>query len=161
MRGLDDRFLSHTTFGLGDIASGYASEEEVWNAVRTKPGLAVVDSLIVPRRDNRNFEPPDFELSGFYFEEGFDPIPVEVLDKQTGNRTTLTVIGILKDTAPREMVGISASDATLRAAFPGRIRPTIHYFELDPTADPEKVAARLETAFVASGRRSGVDPGGR
>jgi hypothetical protein len=61
------------------------------------------------------------------------------------------VIGILKDTAPREMVGISASDATLRAAFPGRIRPTIHYFELDPTADPEKVAARLETAFVASG----------
>ena len=118
---------SGTPFGLRDIASGYASEQEVWNAVRTKPGLAVV-----PRLDNWNFGvPPDFELSGFYFEEGFDPIPVEVLDKQTGNRTTLTVIGILKDTAPPEMVGISASDATLRAAFPGRIRPTIHYFGLD------------------------------
>ena len=94
---------------------------------------------------------PDFELSGFYFEEGFDPIAVEVLDKQTGNRTQLTVIGILKDTAPLEMVGISASDATLRAAFPGRIRPTIHYFGLPPTADAAAVAARLETAFVASG----------
>ncbi len=152
VRGLDEPFLRHTTFGLGDIATGYTSEEEVWNAVRTKPGLAVVDSLIVPRRDNWNFEPPpDFELSGFYFEEGFDPILVEVLDKQTGNRTTLTVIGILKDTAPREMVGISTSDATLRAAFRGRIRPTIHYFELPPTADSVEVAARLETAFVASG----------
>jgi putative ABC transport system permease protein len=151
VRGSTSR-SSGTPFGLGDIASGYASEQEVWNAVRTKPGLAVVDSTIVPRLDNWNFGvPPDFELSGFYFEEGFDPIPVEVLDKQTGNRTTLTVIGILKDTAPPEMVGISASDATLRAAFPGRIRPTIHYFGLDPTADPENVAARLETAFVASG----------
>ena len=152
VRGLDEPFLRHTTFGLGDIATGYSSEQEVWNAVRTKPGLAVVDSLIVPRRDNWNLEPPpDFGLSGFYFEEGFDPIPVEVLDKQTGNRTKLTVIGILKDTAPREMVGISTSDATLRAAFPGRIRPTIHYFGLPPTADPVDVAARLETAFVASG----------
>jgi putative ABC transport system permease protein len=61
------------------------------------------------------------------------------------------VIGILKDTAPDEMLGISASDATLRAAFPGRIRPTIHYFGLAPTADPVDVAARLESAFVASG----------
>jgi hypothetical protein len=84
VRGLDDRFLRHTTFGLGDIASGYASEEEVWNAVRTKPGLAVVDSLIVPRRDNWNFEPPDFELSGFYFEEGFDPIPARSSTSRPG-----------------------------------------------------------------------------
>jgi putative ABC transport system permease protein len=152
VRALDDRFLAHTTFGLGDIANGYASEEEVWTALRTQPGLAVVDSTIVPRRDNWNFGVlPDFQLSGFYFEEGFDAIPVEVVDKQTGDRTTLKVIGILKDTAPLEMVGISASDATLSAAFPGRITPTIHYFGLAPTADPVKVAAQLESAFIARG----------
>ena len=36
----------------------------------------------------RNFGvPPDFQLTGFYYEEGaFDPIPVEVLDAQTGRR---------------------------------------------------------------------------
>jgi putative ABC transport system permease protein len=152
VRGLDAPFIEHTTFGLGDIATGYASSEEVWSAVRTQPGLAVVDSTIVPRRDNWNFGVlPDFQLSGFYFEEGFDAIPVRVLDKQTGKGTTLKVIGILKDTGPLEMVGISTSDATLRAAFPGRIRPTIHYFGLAPTADAADVASRLESAFVARG----------
>jgi putative ABC transport system permease protein len=152
VRGLDTPFLEHTTFGLGDIARGYDSEQEVWAAVRERPGLAVVDSMIAPRRDNWNFGVmPDFRLSGFYFEEGFDPIPVEILDKQTGRRTRLTVIGILKDTAPLEMVGISTSEETLVSAFPGRIRPTIHYFGLAPSVDPEVTAAGLEAAFVASG----------
>ena len=65
-----------------------ARQREVWEAVRTTPGLAVVDSYIVPRRDNWSFGPvPDFALTGFYYEEGaFEPIPVEVLDKQTGRR---------------------------------------------------------------------------
>jgi putative ABC transport system permease protein len=152
VRGLDLSFLSHTTFGLGDVARGYGSAQEVWTAVRQRPGLAVVDSTIVPRRDNWNFGVlPDFRLSGFYFEEGFDPIPIQVLDKQTGNSVRLTVIGILKDTAPLEMVGITTSEETLVAAFPGRIQPTIHYYGLAPGADPEDTAARLETAFLASG----------
>jgi putative ABC transport system permease protein len=152
VRGLDTPFLEHTTFGLGDIARGYGSEQEVWAAVRERPGLAVVDSMIAPRRDNWNFGVlPDFQLSGFYFEEGFDPIPVAVLDKQTGRRTTLTVIGILKDTAPPEMLGISTSEETLVDAFPGRIRPTIHYFGLANGVDPEDTAAGLEAAFAARG----------
>ena len=152
VRGLDSPFLEETTFGLGDVARGYASERAVWNAVRKQPGLAVVDSTIVPRRDNWNFGVlPDFQLSGFYFEEGFDPIPVEVLDKQTGKRVRLTVIGILKDTAPLEMLGISTSEETLVEAFPGRIEPTVHYFGIAPGVDPADAAAELETAFLASG----------
>ena len=86
VRGLDDSFLAHSTFGFGQTARGYDSAEEVWHALRTTPGLAVVDSMIVPRRDSFGFgSPPDFALSGFLYEEGaLDPIPVEVLDKQTG-----------------------------------------------------------------------------
>lgn len=153
VRGLDAPFLEHTTFGLGDIARGYGSSDEVWAALRSHPGLAVVDSTIVPRRDNWNFGVlPDFRLSGFLYEDGqFDPIPLEVRDKQTGNRLRLTVIGILKDTAPLEMLGISASQSTLVAAFPGRVLPTIHYFAVAPGVDPEDEAAQLEGAFLANG----------
>jgi putative ABC transport system permease protein len=152
VRGLDDSFLGHTTFGLGDVARGYGSAREVWDALRESPGLAVVDSTIVPRRDQFGFGVvPDFALSGFYFEEGFDPIPVEVLDKQTGNTTKLTVIGILRDTAPLEMVGISTSQETLATAFPGRTHPTIHYFALAEGRDPDAVAANLESAFLENG----------
>ncbi|HSG14154.1 MAG TPA: FtsX-like permease family protein [Gaiellaceae bacterium] len=153
VRGLDDSFLGHTTFALGAIARGYGSAPEVWQALREQPGLAVVDSFVVPRRDNWNFGPaPDFALSGFVYDDGvFDPIPVEVLDKQTGSKAKLTVIGILSDTAPFEMVGISTSQQTLEQAFPGRVQPTIHYFATAPGVDPEDTAAKLESAFLENG----------
>jgi putative ABC transport system permease protein len=153
VRGLDSSFLEHTTFGFGQIARGYGSAQEVWKALRTHPGLAVVDSTVVPRRDNFGFEAaPDFALSGFLYEEGtLDPIPIEVLDKQTGRTKKLTVIAILKDTAPVEMAGITTSEETLAAAFPGRAEPTIHYFGLAPGVDPEDTAAKLESAFLKNG----------
>ncbi len=153
-RGLDRSFLEHTTFALGAIARGYGSDRDVWDALATQPGLAVVDSFIVPRRDNFNFavSETDFRLSGFYFDDGtFDPTPVEVRDPQTGKTLRLTVIGVLSDTAPLEMVGLSTSQDALAAAFPGRVQPTIHYFDLAPGVDPESAASELEAAFLASG----------
>jgi putative ABC transport system permease protein len=153
VRGLDAPFLEHTTFGLGQLGAGYEREQEVWDAVGTTPGLAVVDSTIVPRRDNWNFGPmPDFTLTGFYFEEGkLDPITIQVLDKQTGKKAQLTVVGILKDTAPVEMLGISTSQETLETAFPGRVDPTIHYYDLASGVDSREAAAQLESAFLENG----------
>jgi len=155
VRGLDGPFLSHTTFQLGAIAHGYTSSNDVWTAVRQHPGLAVVDSLVVQRRDQFGFNamPSDFRITGFYADEGkpFDPVPVEVLDKQTGNKTRLTIIGVLADSAPFEMSGLSTSQSTLASAFPGRADPTIHYFTVAPGVDPDKAAARLEAAFLSNG----------
>jgi putative ABC transport system permease protein len=155
VRGLDSSFLSHTTFQLGAIARGYASSRDVWRALDEHVGLAVVDSLVVQRRDQWGFNamPSDFKITGFYADEGtkFDPVPVEVLDEQTGRRTRLTIIGVLADSAPFEMSGISSSQSTLGAAFPGRAEPTIHYFTVKPGVDPGAAAQRLESAFVANG----------
>ena len=107
----------------GSMAHGYTSSREVWAALEREPGLAVVDSLVVPHRDEFGFTvlPSDFEVTGMYsdVDEPFDPIPLEVVDSQTGRRTRLTVIGVLSDSAPFEMAGISTSQATLAAAFPG------------------------------------------
>jgi putative ABC transport system permease protein len=152
-RGLDRSFLEHTTFGLGATARGYRSSREVWNALGTRPGLAVVDATVAPRRDNWNFAVlPDFQLSGFYFEDAtFNPIPIVTTDPQTGRKLRLTVIGILKDSGPLEMAGISTSQATLERAFPGRVAPTIHYFRLAPGIDAKQAAAQLESAFLANG----------
>jgi putative ABC transport system permease protein len=153
VRGLDRTFLDHTTFDLGKTAEGYDSSEEVWQALAARPNLAVVDSTIVPRQDNFNFAAPgDFRLSGFYFDEGtFDPIPIQVRDPQSGRTVELTVIGVLSDTTPLEMAGISTSQGTLDAAFPGRAYPTIFYFDLAPGADQTAAAARLESAFIGNG----------
>jgi putative ABC transport system permease protein len=153
-RGLDSEFLRETTFGLGAIAHGYGSAREVWDAMADTPGLAVADSFVVPRRDNFNFAiaTTDFALSGFYYDDGvFDPVPVEIEDTQTGRRTKVTVIGVLKETAPFEMLGLSTSQRTLAAAFPRRVDPSIYYFKTAPGVDPDAAAAELESAYLASG----------
>jgi putative ABC transport system permease protein len=153
VRGLDDAFLDHTTFELGKVAEGYDSWREVWEAVASQPNLAVVDSFVVPRRDNWAFgAPADFRLTGFYFDEGtFEPVPVEVRDPQTGTTVELTVIGILSETTPLEMSGISTSQASLETAFPGRAYPTIFYFDVAPGVEPGDMATRLESAFLGNG----------
>ena len=118
-----------------------------------RPGLAVVDALTVPRRANWNFgPPPDFRLHGFYLEdESFRPVHVSVRNPQTGRRIHLTVIGVLKDTAPLEMAGIWTSQRTAREAFGARAIPTAYYFKLAPGVDPGTTAHALERAFLANG----------
>ena len=129
---------------------GMGRRKRPWTAVRERPG-----SPSWTARSSRAATTGTscFRTSGYPVSTSrrLRSHPDPVLDKQTGNSVRLTVIGILKDTAPLEMVGISTSEETLAAAFPGRIQPTIHYFGLAPGADPENMAAKLETAFLASG----------
>jgi putative ABC transport system permease protein len=153
VRGLDPAFLNHTTFDLAKIAEGYGSSRDVWSAVASQSGLAVVDSTVAPRRDSWGFAPPnDFRLSGFLFDEGpFRPLDVRVRDPQSGRDVTLTVIGILSESTPLEMSGISTSQETLAGAFPGRSYPTVHYFDVAPGGDASQAAVQLESAFLRYG----------
>lgn len=151
--GFDDTFLDATTYEFAAMARGYESGRDVWNAMRAKPGLAIVDSLVVPRRENFNFGvPPDFRLSGFYLEDGtFDPVPIAVRDPQTGKTVRLSVIGVLKDSVAATMYGISTSQQTLAATFGDRVRPTTFHLSVPQDADAVAVATDLEAAFVSNG----------
>jgi putative ABC transport system permease protein len=154
LRGLDDAFLRNTTFGFAAKARGYTTNRQIWNAVAHTPGLAVVDAVVAPRRDNWGVGAilPDFKLEGFLLEDGvFDPILVMTRDPQTGRSVMLTVIGILEDSAPEAMYGISTSQRTLAAAYGHRVRPTAYYFAVAPGVDARAAAPELEAAFVANG----------
>ncbi|HXV04938.1 MAG TPA: FtsX-like permease family protein [Solirubrobacterales bacterium] len=153
LRGFDNRFLASNSYGLAAMAKGYTSPRQVWGAMARRPGLAVVDALTVPRHANWGFAPPPpFRLHGFYLEdERFNPVRVSVRDPQTGRRVGLTVIGVLKDTAPLEMAGIWTSQRTAREAFGARAVPTIYFFKLAPGVDPGATAHALERTFLANG----------
>ena len=88
----------------------------MWNAVERNRNLAVVDPLIVPRKQNYGFGAfSDFKLEGFYLEDGaFSPVPIVVRDPQTGKSLRLTVIGVMADTAPLAMAGIWTSQTHAR-----------------------------------------------
>jgi putative ABC transport system permease protein len=139
---------------MSAVARGYGNAPEVWQALAEKPGLAVVDAIVAPRRDNWNAGnvPPDFKLHGFVLEDGvFDRFTVATRDPQTGKTLKLTVIGILADTVPMEMQGIWTSQRTLAGAYGHRVRPTAYYYAVANGVDPRAVAPELEAAFVANG----------
>jgi putative ABC transport system permease protein len=156
VRGLDDAFLTHTTYGLAARAQGYASAAAVWRALRARPGLAVVDSLVVPTRSTFvGAVLPKFRLHGFYLEdETFRPVPVEVRDPQTGRHVRLKVIGVLSQTAPQDLAGIYASQSTLSRTFGARARPTSYMFALERGVAATTTAKRLESAFLANGMQA-------
>jgi len=156
VNGADDAFLTHNTYKLAAHARGYGSSSDVWHALRDHPNLAVVDQLVVPRRENWNFAPPpDFQLTGFYLEdEVFEPVRMTVRDQQTGKRMTLTVIGVLSDTAPEFMYGAWTSQRSVAAVFGNRVLPTIHLFALQPGVDAKATAQQLESAFLPNGMQA-------
>jgi putative ABC transport system permease protein len=156
VHGLDGAFLAHTTYGLAGRARAYPSAAAVWRALATKPGLAVVDATVVPRRSSfGGAATPKFRLHGFYLEDKtFTPVPVVVRDPQTGKRLRLTVIGVLSETAPQDMVGIFGSQRTLVRAFGDRVRPTSYVFKLTPGVDAQATAKKLEAAFLANGMQA-------
>ena len=95
---------------------------------------------------------PDFQLSGFFFEDGrFDAVPVVVRDPASGKQLRLTVVGILRDGITQSMMGISTSQRTLASAFGSRVRPTVYWFGLGQDADAGDTAKRLESAFIGHG----------
>jgi putative ABC transport system permease protein len=151
VRGLDQAFLRRTTFGFAAKARGFP---DPWKAMAARPGLAVVDGFVAPRRDNWGVGAvlPEFQLHGFFVEDGtFDPVAIAVRDPQTGRSVRLTVVGVLKDFLPLSMVGISTSQATLERTFGDRVEPTAYYFDLAPGVDSRVAARELESAFLAHG----------
>jgi putative ABC transport system permease protein len=149
--GLDNSFLTHTTWGFDTWAHGYRSPTAVWHALRTHRGLAVIDALAVPRRQNYGFGGSNlkFKLTGFYVEDrGWKPVRVSVTDPQTGKHTTLTVIGVLSDSVPTGMTGIWTSQRTLTPIFGDRVLPTTYLFKLRPGVDATTTAKTLQNVFM-------------
>ncbi len=128
---------------------------DVWTALQEHVGLAVVDSLVVQRRDQFGFNamPSDFKVTGFYADDGkpFDPVSVEILDKQSGERTKLTIIGVLADSAPFEMVASRPRSRRSRRRSPGVRLPRSTTSPSLPGVDAGAAADRLEGAFLSNG----------
>jgi putative ABC transport system permease protein len=144
---------------MAAIAKGYGSPADVWAAIKNTPGLAVVDGLPAPRRDNFDFgqEPTDFQVEGFFVEDAvFDPFDVEVRDPITEKQTTLTVIGVLPDVVPQFMIGLSTSQLVVEEAFPQQAQPNAHFMRLQPEVEAGAVSDSLEAAFLQNGMEAVV-----
>ncbi len=156
VQAVDDAYLENITYGIGVKAQGYTTAAEIWDAVRNKPGYAVVDRLAVPSRTTTsiNIGGPDFRLQGVYLEDKtMPPIQLEVRQPGSGATLDLTVIGVLEQSAITGY-GLITSQATLEKGLNVALPEPTYYVRLAQGVNPGLASAALESVFLKNGLQS-------
>ena len=163
VRAADDGYLSGSETELHFIAEGYGTTpEEVWEALRNDSTLVVVDTLAVPTRSGfrGGDNVPEFQVEGLYYEdESMKPIQIEVREPGTGAVVTLTIIGVLDETADAFGTlgrGMIAARKQLDEVSPYPIPVTNYRIKVAEGADPAQLSRNLEAAFQRNGLESNV-----
>lgn len=152
--GVDDGFLAAQELKLKFRAAGYADDAAVWKALREQPNLALLpaDATTAPQGFGGG---GNLRLRLKPLTDGFAPFTLDLRDPGTGEVTTVTVIGQLKESAdtffalssPDFGTGIVVREATLREAFPAA-RGELFFLRLAAGTDSEAFAKTVEAALV-------------
>ena len=153
----DDEFLDASRFEFKIATEEYGStKEEIWQALRQDPNLAVIDAAATQGADDDG--PGDagsFTLDGVSIDdETMDPIQVEVLEPLSGQQMTFTIIAVL-DSAAFDG-GIIVSKAGPDEVFGAPIPPTNYRFRLAEGVDAAAAAKALEASFLENGMETQV-----
>jgi putative ABC transport system permease protein len=131
-------------------AEGFATDADVWRALREQPDTAVIDAFALP---SGGFGPPGgFTLEGVKANvTSINPIPIEVRDSSdASNVRTLRIIGIFSLKASAVYNGLFLSPAAFDSVFP-HPESTMHLLKLKPGTDSVAEAKSIEKTLTAQG----------
>ena len=162
LTGVDDDFANSNLYRIMLSAPEYLEDGEVdtrklWRDVKEKPGLAVVNSFLVPSRNNFQFdvEADRFTLAGvddLYQENDYmDPVQIEVRDLRSNTTVELMVVGVFDDFASQGLLPVAVYTSTrlLDAQLPRDVDPNQFFFNVEPGT--EDAAQKIEAEFFANG----------
>lgn len=155
LNAVDDGFLAGSRFHLTARARGYRDDAAVWQAMRTTPGLAVVDGLSITSAPGDLIARRSFALSRvFRGQTSMAPATVWVRNQNSGTPVKLTVIGVLD---PRTSFGsgITSSSATFGTGMKVPASSTF-YFRVAPGKKVDQVSKGLGLSFVEYGLQTQV-----
>ena len=155
VRAADDQFLEASQYRLKLIADGYGTTpDEMWEAMMTQPGLAVVEGdVLLTRADADSDFHPFMEGPPYYNDESMAPVDIEVREPRTGTIIPLTVIGVLDriHESFNGHGGMIISKATLDIAVPFSVPIVTYQFRLAEGVDAERTAKDIEASFRENG----------
>jgi putative ABC transport system permease protein len=147
--GQDQAFLDTAQLKLNSRAEGYADDDAVWSALRAQPNLAVVD-----------FNALAAQGFGIGFIEGiepldptFAPVTVSLMDRTTGRRADVQVIGVIEQNTSQLFPGVHVNEATFANVF---AMPDVHRFYVKTVAgaDDKEVAREIEASLLETGAQA-------
>ena len=155
VRAADDQFLEASQYRLKLIADGYGTTpDEMWEAMMTQPGLAVVEGDVLLTRADADSDFHSFmEGPSYYNDESMAPVDIEVREPRTGTIIPLTVIGVLDriHESFNGHGGMIISKATLDSAVPFSVPIVTYQFRLAEGVDAERTAKDIEASFRENG----------
>ena len=98
--GADDEFLRTTDLVFPAIAEGFATEADVYAALRSERSVGVISEIALASAQDDPFEDGEdqFEIRSDLtrlIDEPWEPIPVDIRDPETGAFDTVEVIAII------------------------------------------------------------------
>ncbi len=154
LQAADDAYLDATQYTFHIIAEGYGpTEEEVWQALRDNPNLAVVGYFAIGDSGQEEFgaSTTSFRVEGVSVEdETMTPVTVEILEPQTNARVDYTVIGVL-DLVADNAGSMIVNKQTIDDALPFPVPVTTYRFRTAPDVDAKETSRALEASFLEHG----------
>ncbi len=178
-------FLQGYGLRLAARANGFASDNDIWQALQQHPDYALIDSSSVPYDPNGNGNvydptvprasdagvpalPPNFDakttftLSGVYQgQKTFSAAPIWVAGLQGREARKLTIIGIVDNSDSAHFGLYISRTAYSEAAIGNTVDETnpqseSYYFKVAPGQDKRTLALALGSAFLDNGLETTV-----
>ncbi len=153
MFGADEVFFETAALELKGHASGYGSDEAVWDALASDPTLAVAPALLTSETGPFDEGQGDLLNLDIDLEDGFEPFTLTFRDPGTERHTTVTVIGQLDDPGDVFWPGIIVQQQTLLEAFPDSDAQTFYLATAGGT-DQEVFAKSIEAGLIQASAES-------
>jgi putative ABC transport system permease protein len=154
LQEVDSGFISGLRSPLAARADGFGSDAEVWEAVRSRAGLAVVGGSAVGSRDLDGSLSTAFRFASLFQDvTRFQPIDLWVRDERGGRSAKLTVVGVL-DARVSFGPGVYANAGTFESAGAPLPQRVVYYFKASPWVQPEALVLGLNISFGDRGLRA-------
>ena len=141
----DDSFLSDGT-KLESWANGYADAGAALAAVRSNPGLAIVDRYATDPQNSDGWT-ADAEIT----EKHFDPFQVTIRNQANGSENVVTVVGVWASRLEARLInGVYVNKDSYTSMF-GEPDFTRTYVRLAPGTDSKLAANGIESQLASRG----------
>ena len=148
--GAGAAFLEQNTIGLQARAAGYATDRDVWNAVRDDPNNAVIDGSVVPGINYANVTESRFTLEGYKSgAQSFKPFPMVITDSGRSKAKPVRIIGIMNRGPSETFAGMWLNADGASKAFPPLF--SRYYLRLKPGVDAQAEAKNIELVLAKNG----------
>ncbi len=148
--GVDAGFIDGSDIPLSERAEGFEDDGAVWQALKTRDDVAVVDRFAV-EGGGFGFNDQTLHISGIDPDaKTFRPVYLSLQNPVSGAVFDVQIIGVVQFQASVTFYGVYVPDSTFERTF-GKPLLTRHYVGLTDAGKAKQTARAIESALLPTG----------